>query len=661
MKGHQVQDFFRQIGNFSFDSEYSLNNENLHNNVLSTTGYKFHSTEQGDSWKAIPGKAFSLPLTIRDELFQEQSKSEFFVDVNSTVPLQSPYTVNRSITLFGAPGETISVVVSTLNRYRTVEFTADVLLLPCPPGFYPYDNSCHCSADNRSELFLGLPKCKYDNLTAYISKGYWIGNYKNKLYTALCPFKFCAGFETDSERLLPNSSANLSDFICEPTRTGTLCGQCKENYSVYYRSRLLRCDANDKCSYGILFFFTSELLPVLIMFSLIVVFDVSFSSGSKNCLIFFCQMIMILPLDWTKKVELGNGFNDFQLGYNLLYGIFNFEYFTAETLSFCLFEHATVMDVLAFKYITLLFAFALVVIVTTCINHCSCCFRTCSLVKRRVTAKASVLHGLSACLIICYTECVQVSLIILKWTSLHKAGETSGPTLALYGGIEYIRGKHIQYAIPAIIALVTVGFIPPILLLFYPSALKILHFCRLSEHPVVLYVLRLCRLDSLMPMFDVFQGDFKDNCRFFAGLYFLYRAAILIISLTSQEASLDAILLQLFIFVIFFVHAVVQPYKLRSHNILDSLLVGNLAMINGLSVLLFYMLQDTYYSSARVGLIVALMYFQLLLIYMPVIILSFLFLKKLAVKLTMKYRRRGYADVPLLDSLSERDEKDEKE
>ena len=581
--------------------------------------------------------------------------------VNSTVPLQSPYTVNRSLTLFGTPGETINVVVSTLNRYRTVEFIADVLLLPCPPGFYSHDNSCHCSVDNRSELFLGSSKCNFNNLTAYISKGYWVGNYKNKLYIALCPYKFCTGFETDSERLLPNSSADLSDFICELTRTGNLCGQCKENYSVYYHSRLLRCDADDKCSYGIVFYFASELLPVLIMFSLIVVFDVSFSSGSKNCLILFSQMIMILPLDWTKKVELGNGFKGFQLGYNVLYGMFNFEYFTIETLSFCLFKHATVMDVLAFKYITILFAFALVVIVTTCMNRCSCCYRICSLVKRGVTAKASVLHGISACLIICYTDCVQASFIILRRASLHGAGESRGPTLALYGGIEYISGKHIQYAIPAITALVTVGSIPPILLLLYPSALTILNYCGLSEHPIVLCVLRISRFDSLMPMFDVFQGDFKDNCRFFAGLYFLYRAAILIASLISQRAFLSAILLQLIIFVIYFVHAVVQPYKLRSHNTLDSLLIGNLAIINGLSVLLFYMLQDTYYSSAKIGLIIALMYFQLLLIYMPVIVLSLLLLKKLAVKLTMKYRRRGYVDAPLVDSLSERDEKDEEQ
>ena len=87
-------------------------------------------------------------------------------------------------------------------------------------------------------------------------------------------------------------------------------------------------------------------------------------------------------------------------------------------------------------------------------------------------------------------------------------------------------------------------------------------------------------------MFDVFQGCFKDNFRFFAGLYFIYRIAILIFYAFSESLFQYATLAELVLLLILGAHSIVQPYKLRTHNIIDSLLFLNLAVVNGFTVVL---------------------------------------------------------------------------
>ena len=89
--------------------------------------------------------------------------------------------------------------------------------------------------------------------------------------------------------------------------------------------------------------------------------------------------------------------------------------------------------------------------------------------KKKVTTKESVLHGLSAFLIICYMESARVSFFILSRNTLKGEGGTSGPVVALYSGDVYFVGKHLLYALPAIIILVVITILPPMFLLLYPN------------------------------------------------------------------------------------------------------------------------------------------------------------------------------------------------
>ena len=621
LDGHSVADFLDDIGNFTFDT---FNRTcDCRASALGTTGAKFINDEGLNILSLIPGMRAFLPLTVADELEQE-NKTEFFTRIvqrNSTININSPYTVNNSVTVYGFPNETAVLIVTTKDAYRILEYKLDVKLLSCPPGYY-FDSSdssklsCRCSSTEREQAFLGITKCNLENFTAIIQSGYWAGYYDDSdtLYIAVCPFEYCdVSTEYGEEYSLPNSSEALSSFICISGRKGVLCGECDEGQSMYYHSRQLTCGSDDKCSYGIMLYIVSELIPVVIFFTLVILFDISFTTGAKNGFIFFSQMVIILPLNF-KKYGLESA-QHFQSGYNLFYRIFNIDFFSVESLSFCLFKGATVMDVLAFRYITILFALILIIVVVVCMKYCTCGSKRCSAVKKKVTATTSVLHGLSAFIVICYAKSIRISFFILRQTTLQGAGGARGPSVAFYSGIDYLKEKHIPYAIPAIVSLGTIAVLPPVLLLFYPSILKVFSLCRLSEHRLVTATLRVTRINSLMPMFDVFQGCFKDNFRFFAGLYFFYRIAILVPFAFSESLFQFAIFAELVFLSILGAHSIVHPYKLRTHNVIDSLLFLDLAVINMLTIALLKL------SPGGMHLIPLIIYTQILLIYTPMVVL----------------------------------------
>ena len=89
--------------------------------------------------------------------------------------------------------------------------------------------------------------------------------------------------------------------------------------------------------------------------------------------------------------------------------------------------------------------------------------------------------------------------------------------------MDYLEGEHVKYAAVAILLLMFMVIIPPLLLLLYPLVFKLLGLCRLSESKLAGILWRVIPIQLL----DAFQSSFKDEFRFFAGLYFLYRAMVL--------------------------------------------------------------------------------------------------------------------------------------
>ena len=601
---HNLTDFFKKIGNFSFY-------DNNPNNGLATVGINFCYNKSSMPIKAYPGYPVFVDLTLEDE-FNSIVSTELSLSLtkkSTDILLNDHYTSNNSITVSGHPQDNGTVEVSTRGSIHKVFYDVNVTLLQCPPGYYLNYTSkaCKCSADCKSQTYQGIIKCSNTALRAYIRHGFWVGYYKpnriqtdedsiigvpKPLYTAYCPLEFCQlNFINYHFHLMPNNSKDLNEFVCVDHRQGVVCGQCADNYSVQYHSRHFKCGEESRCHFGILFYIISEVFPMVILFVVVISLNVSFTSGSVTGLILFSQLIDKLTIDYKyytddHKAKFGP-LNRLRDVYLIIYGIFDFEFFSIDGLSFCLWKGASVMDVLIFKYITTLIALFLVITLIGIMNT-KYCLRICNGKKQCTTAtvKKSIIHGLSAFLIICYAQCTSVTFRILMKVELWGNSKARPSTLSMTynGGIPYFQEEHLIYAIPAIVVLMTIVSIPPMLLLFNPLLLNLLALCGLSEHPFVMCILRVFQCHRLMPLFDCFQSTFKDNMRFFAGLYFLYRVAILAAYTFSPRALTFYSTSELFLVLFLGATAIAQPHKLRKHNIRDALLILNLVVINGLTM-----------------------------------------------------------------------------
>ena len=601
---------------------FIYDNDNF-SNQIATEGAHFDITGSLP-FIIVPGEEHSLEVAIIDDLDQavDFTFRGTIVDENSTISVDEAFTcvVGNVIQLQGREGNSGDLLLQTVTA-RKSSIIVQVKLAPCPPGFTLGDNmECYCDAFS----YVGITRCSHSDFHAYIIKGFWAGyiDKPSQFVTAICPLGFCTynGFNLSDDIPLPNNYSMLDSFMCGPKRTGILCGKCSLGYSTYYHSPYYSCEEERLCSLGWLFYILSEIVPVTLIFMLILTLNISFSSGAVNGFILFSQLLDTLLVNTSGTIKFHEAVDYLTAGYRLIYGFFNLDLFNIDYFSFCLWPNATVLDILAFKYVTIVYALVLIFSVILFMKHCG--HRCLGKYIRITTLKSSIIHGLSAFLVVCYAQCVKVSLtLLLPETLKGRKGAVYLPRRVWFNGeIEEFGKEHLRYAIPALLCLLTIGVVPPLLLLAYPLTNKLLAFAGLGESK--LSTILTPKISKLKPLLDSFQGCFKNGLRFFAGLYFLYRWIGLVVysiapSLSAFYAGTEGVLI-----FILTVHAVAQPYEKRWHNIVDALLLADLVAINGLTLYNYY-----HYSQATANTITgdlrnAAMGLQLVLIYLPILYMA---------------------------------------
>ena len=635
------------IGNFIYD-----NHSKPEQYEISTEGGEFELDNETKSSRleVIPGKEFILPFSSKDDLKQTINSRysvaiENFEDSEIKVDDTYSHISYDRLKLCGRPGDKGKVVLSKLGFRRTV-ISFHVYMRNCPPGFTLHDNRSHLECKCARESYIGILKCN-DDFQAYIHRGYWIGYVNNsvnnsreeELFSGYCPSGFCFNYgEALSEiehRLNVSSKEELDSLVCGSKRTGKLCGDCRENYTAYFHSKTFRCDKSDYCAMGLLFYTISELLPLTVLFLVAIVFNVSFTSGAVNAFIFFAQVIDSID-------TLAKNFIWFQPWVFLLtkihrfvYRMFNLDFFSIDPLAFCLWKGAKSIDVIAFKYVTVIYALILVISTVMLMNICNC-YRFCHCIKPR-TIKSSVIHGISAFLVMCYAQSTKVSFLLLAPSNLCSEGPTCKDYVVHYhGSTVHFSKAHLPYALPAVFFLVIITALPTVLLLVYPVHYKILALLKLNENRRVQQISRAIPIEKLKPFFDSFQSCYKDNFRFFSGLYFIYRLSILVISSFSKSLGFFYILIEAQLIFMLVIHALAQPYEKRWHNAVDILIFADLAIINGIT-LFNYVYADKTGFQHRVNIASSV---QLLLIYLPMVYLVTYIIFYLASKLNAYFKRK---------------------
>lgn len=566
-------------------------------------------------WQVSPGQVFNASLSLFDE---KKNRVYGIIQVNvkennSKVKLGVPsplflvYDKIVGLSFLGKlNNDYFSVDLTTTSKHLVHKTIKNLKLQSCNPGYHFKNNKCVCMSDKEK----GIYNCSADGHTIFIREGYWAGTVDDDFYTNACPNSYCA-FEKNNPDLAYKYD---QDKMCVSSRESKsiLCGSCKKNFTVLIGSE----ECSDECNnyylltiipYGIIFF-------VAVMGIMLINLDVF--TTYLNAWLYSYQVMNLLFIE---------GF-DVDIFMKFIIGLANLQ---IQTGGSCLLTNINDADKLMLMYLLPTYILASVFILAKVVRRWpNWCY------SRRVKAP---FRALCTLFVLCYTNITSISLKIL-----HPAFIGDRTVMYMDGEMDFFKGRHIAYAIIAIIYLLVIVIPCPLILMCTPFFTKLLR-------PIV-------NVNTMKPYYDAFQGCFKDQYRWCSAFYFVCRLYLLLVATYMPLGPWKRALLEDSCMIILAVFVYLKPYKEEYNwlNLLDAVMLCNLGImaIFGTALQNAQNFPELYHEefSAFIGVLsyVPLCYLVCLLIY-----LAFQYRENLREYLVLKMRLR--AESTVLDNYSESD------
>ena len=413
------------------------------------------------------------------------------------------------------------------------------------------------------------------------------------MLVGLCPLGLCLYNESGQSIWIPHSMIQtLNDFLCNETRRmGILCGQCQPGYSPAinsggYASGCVICDAySSKVNW--IFYLLAVYVPLLVVFLVIIVFNIRLTTGPVNSFILFAQVISS-TVDINQQgaaplnIVYGRGTSSFENSYEVPYNLFNLNLFGNLLPPFCLHESLDTLDVIALRYLEAFFPVLIIVVIVLllrlqrCVKVGTNLSSLCESRRRNFRVGASLVQAFAAFILLSYNRlCETTAYLLISIPLFDHTLHTVEQRVSFQGVYLSTDPKYAtRYKLPAYLIMVVL-IIVPITLLHYPvrwmERLISRVGCLRNVYPTA----------SIAILLDTFQGCYKDNRRYFAGLYFILR--LLLFSAFFLPLLLDLLVQEILFIVYVFLLAVLKPYKDKWLNYLDISIFTDLALINILS------------------------------------------------------------------------------
>ena len=570
-----------------------------------------------------PGEVFQLDLDILDDLGRNVSEQTVLTAhtsmssnfKNASVDPRYNYISTQELAVNGQVGTNLEVHLSTTGQ-RSWHIHLAVELSDCPPGFSisSVSNSTsnsHCTCSFTGYRFKGTVKCNELLLQSYLLNGYWIGKLKNgsnssgsnEYVVSLCPSGYCSRDRKSHLKIPKDNLTHLDEVMClGRNRTGILCGRCLDTYGPAVNSdtfQCVKCEKEKVAAYAIQYVF-SVYLPLFILFTCIVIFNVRLTTGPANAFIFYSQIVSSnfnlnadghIPLDrFTNSPEA------LTKAYQAPYGLFNLEFIENFLQPFCLGSQLSTLDILQLEYIVAASPLIMIIIVLICFKLRRCCQACAKAAPEQVTSTTktllvrlrsgeSLLHVFAAFVLLSYTKFGLTSSYILNANPVFNAAGTPVNHQHVYyaGHYSITDSEYIfRYRTPAYIVFIAI-VIPPLFLFGYP----VIWFEKCLIRIPCLW--KLYPADKVQILLDTFQGCYRDKMRFFAGMYFLFRFVINISYILTHNWTQRFMVQQIVCIIFVIIIAVCRPYREEKwiFNYVDLLIFANLGIINTLSLYLY--------------------------------------------------------------------------
>ena len=407
---------------------------------------------------------------------------------------------------------------------------------------------------------------QYDPYAYNIIPGYWIGNgfrkYVHSCPASLCNHNFDLNFAIEYQEILPDSN-----YQCNPNWTGLACGECDSSkYSILYDTK--ECVHLNKCN------FTSNFLLLLcvslfywcvvILFVFVLLhFQFDVTAGYAYSVIFYYSILEALAnmfytyshsdYCWVDAFNI----NGMMQVLSFFSNIGNLKPPFLRYLGLCL--HKT--EIIDHVYLTYLHSLIVTTLITLVFVTARRYVTVARYIGRYVNSKSICLLLLLSYSSVCYTS-VQLLKPLAVYYGLNDGVFFGYTAFAwqtyLSPGVKYFHGRHILYGIIAILCELIIGIGLPLVILMQRYLIRYFNL----------------KLISIKPVIDQLQGCYKEEYRWFAAYYLVCRQVIYGTDIVTQFLSVNPSVTILMVCILMFaIHLWFQPYKKRSLNFFDSIIL----------------------------------------------------------------------------------------
>ena len=316
-----------------------------------------------------------------------------------------------------------------------------------------------------------------------------------------------------------------------------------------------------------------DFLPLLVIFPLVMFFNLNLASGPKHSLLFFYQCVpAAIAFDYNPaQIHLFSG--EFVWGIFTLHNIMNIVYPKDNRIySLPYLEIGLLKAPLA---IILIVVLVLMVRCTACpMQKCrypwAKCRRSMRKLRQNVTTHGSIVTGVCSLLLITYGFIIQQSFSALQLQTgdcCIANNHTIDFCLRFCEDRPYLSPQYLVVPITLLVLVLPI----PLIFIYHPTIPTLVQrFTKVS----------LPRFTKQALVMDQVQGVYKDNLSFFSGLNLLFLYILWATFAFMFQRPMRGFVLSAEFMVLLLLHSLCQPFRKHEHNYFHALFLLNLVAIS---------------------------------------------------------------------------------
>ena len=491
----------------------------------------------------------------------------------------------------------ILIIVVSCQEHEVLHLTKEQVLQSdqCPPWFFYNTTTDQCEY-YCSPTTNHVVKCTEQG--ALLKFGYCMTYQEGEgFFVGLCDYFKFNSYETakDGYITLPSNLSELNDYMCGPlNRKGVICSECIDGFGPSVTSVGHTCSNCTDTWYGVPLYLFLEFVPITVFYFIVLFFRINVTNAPMVAFVFYSQIGVSTFLVMSNRYMF-----DTTLTYRFLnilitfYGIWNLDFFRYIIPPFCVSPNIKPIHITFLYYISAFYPLILIILSWLCIHLHSrnnkpvvwlwnkldgYLFRY---MKVKWDAKNTMIDVFATFFLLSYAKLVFTCFRTISYgVTINTYNSSIRNILHVKSdpSVGYFSSEHLPFAITSA-AIFLFALVPiPLLLALYPiGAFRALLFkCTFGN-----------RLMAALNIFvEKFYSCYRDgldggrDLRSFVSVHFLLR-------LLGNYLSVDEILVNLSFTVVIFLYvissllmALVQPYKKAHMNIMDTLILANLALLS---------------------------------------------------------------------------------